>query len=585
MADLPPQIPLGTYLFSRLKSVGVDHIFGVPGDFNLKLLDYIYEVPDLKWVGTCNELNGAYAADGYARAANVPGVVLTTYGVGELSALNGISGSMAENVPVIHIVGQSYRFAQEEHTLLHHSPAPHGLKPNDHSDYEKASAPLNCCMEKLWDPKKVPEQIDSLVKKVMTLKEPGTLFVPADIVGVPVSSANLQNKIAPHFPIHPETDVIVDAILDAFAKSKRPVVLNDLFASRFSQKERTMKILEKTGAYGYVTFLGRSSIEETHPQFGGVYNGHVSFKGIVNAVEHDSDFILNIGAHVSDFNTGGMSRRVNDDKLIIVHAFYARVFGKNYDGVHFSHVLDRLIERLPNTPSAQVDRTPPEVEYPKPNLTGPLTQDTLPFLVSDFLTKGDTLIAETGTYQYGSRCTKLPLDAQYFAQYYYSSIGFALPAAFGAAIGKQITNNPNKRIHLVEGDGSAMVTIQEMASMVRHNLPITIFLINNTGYTIERCIWGPEQPYNDIPANWKWTQLFETFGAAPGQVETFKVSTLDELKELSQNKEFRNSTKPQLVELIMGKKDYPPVLWQSTIVSASWTNYKVAQWQESTGLK
>lgn len=585
MPELPATIPLGTYLFQRLKSVGVDHIFGVPGDFNLKLLDHIYEVPDLKWVGTCNELNGAYAADGYSRVADVPGVIVTTYGVGELSALNGISGSMAENVPVIHIVGQSYRFSQEEHTLLHHSPAPHGLKPNDHTDYEKSSAPLNCVMEKLWDPKKAPEQIDSLIQKVMTLKEPGTIFVPADIVGVPVSTANLKNQIVPRFPVHPDTDTVVDDILDAFAKSKRPVVLNDLFATRFRMKERTMKVLERTGAYGFATFLGRSSIEETHPQFGGVYNGHVSFKGVVKAVEEDSDFILNIGAHVSDFNTGGMSRRVADDKLIIVHAFYARVFGKNYDGVHFAHVLDRLLERLPEKPGPQVNTTRPEVEYPSPNLTGPITQNTLPFVVSEFLTKGDTLIAETGTYQYGSRCTKLPQDASYFAQYYYSSIGFALPAAFGAALGKQLTNNPNKRIHLVEGDGSAMVTIQEMASMVRHNLPITIFLINNTGYTIERCIWGPDQGYNDIPANWKWTQLFETFGAAKDQVETYKVSTLEELIKLSKDSSFRSSSKPQLVEVVMGKYDYPPVLWQSTIVGASWTGYKVGEWQEKTGLQ
>nr|AJE25525.1 pyruvate decarboxylase [Starmerella bombicola] len=420
-------IPLGTYLFKRLNQVGIEHIFGVPGDFNLKLLDHVYNVEGLKWVGTCNELNGAYAADGYARESGVPGVIVTTYAVGELSALNGISGANAENVPVIHIVGQSPRFAQDEHVLLHHSPAPHGLRPNDHSDYEKASEPLCCTTEKLWDPKKAPEQIDNLIYKVMQLKEPGTLFVPADMVSLPVSTANLSKKIAPAMPFHPSTDEVAQAILDAFAKAKRPVVLNDLFATRFNMKERTMQILERTGAYGYCTFLGRSSIEETHPQFGGVYNGQVSLKGVSKAIEEDSDFILNIGAHVSDFNSGGMSRTIDDSKLIIVHAFYARVFGKNYDNVFFGHVLDRVLQQLPVKVPAHVDTSKPKVDFPNPELKGKITQLTLPHVISKFLTPGDTLIAETGTFQYGSRCCSLPKDALYFAQYYYSSIGFALP--------------------------------------------------------------------------------------------------------------------------------------------------------------
>ena len=579
------EIPIGTYLFTRLKQVGVEHIFGVPGDFNLKLLDHVYNVPGLKWIGTCNELNGTYACDGYSRESGKIGVMVTTFGVGELSALNGVSGAFAENVPVIHIVGQSPRFAQQNNVLLHHSPAPHGLKPNDHTAYEKASEPLCCVTEKLWDPETAADQIDNLITQVTLLKEPGTLFVPADMCNLMVSTKNFATPIAPEFPVHPDTVVVADAIIDALSKAKRPVVLNELFATRFNMRERTHKILEATGAYGYVTFLGRSSINENHPQFGGVYNGHVSFPGVVDEVENKSDLVLNIGAHVSDFNTGGMSRQIPYEKTIIVHAFYASVFGKNYDGVYFGHVLDRVLERLPTTYKAQVDASKPLIKVPNPELKGAITQAALPFVISKFLVPGDTLIAETGTYQYGSRGTVIPQDSLYFAQYYYSSIGFALPAAFGAAIGKTLTSNPYKRVHLVEGDGSAMMTIQEVASMVRFNLPITIFLINNDGYSIERCIWGPYQGYNDIPPNWKWRQLFETFGAKEGQCETYKAETLEELVALSENKEFRESSKPQLVEIMMDKYDYPPVLRQSTVIGAANNAYQVAQWSQLNGLK
>ncbi|KAJ4169199.1 Pyruvate decarboxylase 1 [Fusarium falciforme] len=93
------EITLGKYLFERLKQVNVNTIFGLPGDFNLSLLDKIYEVDGLRWAGNANELNAAYAADGYARIKGLS-VLVTTFGVGELSALNGIAGSGYKSVPV-----------------------------------------------------------------------------------------------------------------------------------------------------------------------------------------------------------------------------------------------------------------------------------------------------------------------------------------------------------------------------------------------------------------------------------------------------------------------------------------------------
>lgn len=73
------------------------------------LLDEIYKVPGLNWVGCCNELNGAYAADGYTRIKGSPAALITTYAVGELSAMNGVAGAYAEHAGMIHIVGMPAR--------------------------------------------------------------------------------------------------------------------------------------------------------------------------------------------------------------------------------------------------------------------------------------------------------------------------------------------------------------------------------------------------------------------------------------------------------------------------------------------
>src|ERR1700761_3874076 len=108
------------HVLSRLHSIGVTDVFGVPGDFSFPICDAISEDPRMRWVGCCNELNAGYAADGYARIRGV-GAISTTYGVGELSAINAIAGAYAEHVPVFHLVGMPNFPTQEARRLVHHT--------------------------------------------------------------------------------------------------------------------------------------------------------------------------------------------------------------------------------------------------------------------------------------------------------------------------------------------------------------------------------------------------------------------------------------------------------------------------------
>jgi TPP-dependent 2-oxoacid decarboxylase len=104
VANITANMYIGTYLIERLKQLGIGGVFGVPGDYNLTFLDLIENDKQLDWVGNCNELNAAYAADGYARIKGISALV-TTFGVGELSAAAGIAGAYSENVAVVNIVG------------------------------------------------------------------------------------------------------------------------------------------------------------------------------------------------------------------------------------------------------------------------------------------------------------------------------------------------------------------------------------------------------------------------------------------------------------------------------------------------
>src|SRR5699024_7786563 len=111
---------VGEFIINRLKELGIKHIIGVPGDFNLSFIEQINEADDIEFVGACNELNAAYAADGYGRQSGV-GALLTTYGVGELSALNGIAGARAEHVPMVSLAGSPPLYSTEYRWNLHHS--------------------------------------------------------------------------------------------------------------------------------------------------------------------------------------------------------------------------------------------------------------------------------------------------------------------------------------------------------------------------------------------------------------------------------------------------------------------------------
>ena len=108
------------YLVKKLEELGVNDFFGLPGDYNFNILYAVENNPNTKWIGCTNELNAGYAADGYARIRGY-GAIVTTYGVGELSAINAIAGSSAENVPVISIVGVPATKTIENKTMVHHN--------------------------------------------------------------------------------------------------------------------------------------------------------------------------------------------------------------------------------------------------------------------------------------------------------------------------------------------------------------------------------------------------------------------------------------------------------------------------------
>src|SRR5246127_4488719 len=165
---------IGDFLLRRLEEAGIRHIFGVPGDYNLELLQQIQDAGALKWVGTCNELNASYAADGYARL-NGLGALTVTNGVGPLSAINGIGGSYSEHVPVICISGSIPLRSIDRGLGMHHTMADGSF---DH--FLRAYAQVTAAQARLT-PRDAAAEIDRLILTAWREKLPVYMEVPSDI--------------------------------------------------------------------------------------------------------------------------------------------------------------------------------------------------------------------------------------------------------------------------------------------------------------------------------------------------------------------------------------------------------------------
>ncbi|WEW54946.1 pyruvate decarboxylase [Emydomyces testavorans] len=554
------QIPVSEYLFRRLHQLGIRHVFGVPGDFNLNLLDHIYNVPDMRWVGTCNELNAAYAADGYARTRGIPGAVVTTYGVGELSAINGIAGAFSEYVPVIHIVGNTPRDMQRNHVRIHHTL---WMDKWDHTTYQKMSEPVQSDSAFITDPAAAPEQIDRVIETCVKTRLPVYLFIPLDVQDLMTDSSRLSTPLdleVCNEGKETQEDEVISEIVCAIDQASNPSVIVDMLVQRHGLVKEAKELIEEINAPAYITPMGKSIINESDPHFAGLYAGIVSSPPNLQAQAEAHDIILHIGPFPVSANTGGFSTNLPADKVIKLHPSYCSVGNKVWDGLNFRPVVKKLVQKLRKHPLKRKANPLPNLQS---HTEGPQVDDSCAepldhkrfwSRLSKYLQPDDFVIAEVGTSQFGSLDLNLPDNCEYYSQLYYSCIGFTVPALLGTLLARK-EMGVRGRVILLVGDGSLQVTVQEIGTIIREGLTPTIFVVNNAGYSIERLIHGPMQQYNDISTQWDHQKMLAFFGAP--NAPAFVAKTYAELGKVLNDEEFKKGDRIQLLEVFFDMLDSP----------------------------
>ena len=537
---------IGDYLVLRLKQIGVKHIFGVAGDYNMEFLDHIVNQEGIELVTTCNELNAAYAADGYGRINGIAALV-TTFGVGELSAINGIAGAYAEHVPVVTITGAPATKIQSSGALVHHT-----LGTGDFSLFARMYKNVTA-QQAYLTPENATTEIDRVLGVCLLKKLPVYIFLPMDVAATEVAAPS-DSLITPVFQSDPNTlTAAVDASVSLLDKASKPVIIADMGVDRYRLQSELRSLLSATG-YPYATMtMGKGLIEETHPQFIGIYNGAASEDYVQRRIEQ-ADCVLSIGVLMTDFNTGKFSAKLASSRTIEVHGQSLKIKGELYNNVAMQDFLTALSKHLQHRDAATLDLKPKQENLDvgfttdfQPNSTGVITQQRFWYRLAQFLKENDIVVAETGTCLFGSAVIPLPKGTTFVGQVLWGSIGYSVGSLLGCAIAA-----PQRRAILLVGDGAFQMTAQELSTMLRYNLKPIIILFNNDGYTIERDIHGGRMPYNDIQ-RWNYHKLYEIFS---NNGWSAKVSTEAELDSALQEAE-QNRDKLTFIEVVMDKMDSP----------------------------
>ncbi len=533
------QLTIGEYLLKKLQSYGVDHIFGIPGDYVVQLFDLIEKSP-IQHIGTTREETAGFAADAYARTKGI-GAACVTYGVGGLSMINAVTAAYAEKSPLVVISGSPAIKERGEDALLHHKGRDFYTQQRIYEEITVASALLD-------EPFTAFNEIDRVLDAVYRQKRPGYIELPRDRVST--QGALYQRPSIGENRSDPE--MLDAALADAIAfinQSESPVILAGAELHRFGCQSKLFSLAEEKQIPVVTTLLGKSVMPEAHPLYLGIYGGAMSRDEVTMLVE-TSDCVIILGAFMTDVNLGIYTAKLERSRCIYATSDRIAVRYSTYENVTFEDFIDNLCSpQLRERGDIDLEWV---MEVPQPFKMvpdQPLTMQRLFQQLNLLLREDMTVIPDVGDSLWGAADLRLPARTDFIALAYYTSMGFAVPAAIGAQLG-----NPTARPLVIVGDGAFQMTGTELSTTIRYGLNPIVLILNNRGYgTVRPFIDGS---FNDIE-NWNYTCVPKLFGSGiafatrtEGEFETAMKAALTETQHFV------------LIEARIDKLDMSPALTQ-----------------------
>ncbi|MDD2388483.1 MAG: biosynthetic-type acetolactate synthase large subunit [Desulfobacterales bacterium] len=449
---------------------GVEHIFGYPGGSVIPLYDVLFDSP-LKHILTRHEQGAAHAADGYARATGKVGVCLATSGPGATNLVTGLSTAYMDSIPMVAITGQV--------------PVPFiGNDSFQEADIYGISIPVTKYNYLIKDVRHLQQVIREAFYIARTGR-PGPV-----LIDIPKDIQTAEAEMKPAEPIslpgyisgRMETPEQVNAMIEAINTARRPVIYAGGGVVNSGASQELRQFIGLSHIPITTTLMGKG----IYPEDAALSLGMIGMHGTkyANYSIYESDLIIAMGVRFDDRVAGNVSKFAPLAKIAHIDIDAAEIgkrMGVDYPVVgDLKRILPLMSQQVQPRDRSQwlewVSRVKNQHPLEVPE-DGKLKPQYIIRTLSE-LNRDDLIIStDVGQHQmwaalyYQSRQPR-----RFISSCGAGTMGFGLPAAIGAAVGK-----PGRPVVLITGDGSIQMCIQELATARMYNLPVKIFIFNN-GY-------------------------------------------------------------------------------------------------------
>ena len=542
-------------LLECLSRLGINEIFGYPGGAVIPIYDELYNFKEIKHYFARHEQGAVHEADGYARSTGKVGACLATSGPGATNLVTGIMTAHMDSIPLLVITGQV------SSSLL-------GKDAFQESDIVGITVPITKNNYLVQDIKDLPRILKEAYY-IASTGRPGPVLVdiPRDIQlqEIPYDEFNkiYENNftLEGYNPVYEGHKGQIKTAIKMIKDSKKPLIIAGAGILKAHAYEELKEFVEKTNIPVAMTLLGLGSFPGDHDLALGMIGMHGTT--YANYAANEADLIIAAGMRFDDRVTGNPQKFIPNAKIIHIDIDPAEIGKNKLIDVpivgDLKNVLTDLNEKAPKVSHdewlKQIKKWKKDYSliYRKTEDDILIPQEILSEI--DKITKGDVIVAtDVGQHQmWAAQFLTFNNPYSILTSGGAGTMGFGLPAAIGAQVA-----NPNKKVLAVVGDGGFQMTFQELMLIKEYNLPVKIFIINNSYLGMVRQ-WQElfhEKRYSsvDLSYNPDFIKIGEAYG-----IKSIQLTNKKDLKK--HLKKILESDEAVLVECIVEKEEnvYPMI--------------------------
>ena len=518
-------------LILSLLAEQADTIFGYPGGAIMPVYDALYKFRDqITHILVRHEQGAAHAAEGFASMSGKPGVCMATSGPGATNLITGIADAFIDSIPMVCITGQVTS------GLL-------GTDAFQEIDILSLSSPVTKWNYLVTDPDEIPAVVAKAFYIARTGRPgPVLIDITKDAQQAMLTkefSYKFHEKVSGYSPKPEINEQAIEQAVKLIDQAKRPLIFAGHGIQIAKGEQQLMEFVEKTGIPVASTLLGLSVFPTAHPLYAGMLGMHGNYGP--NFLCNQADVIIAIGMRFDDRVTGNLDGYLQDCKIIHIEIDPAE-FHKNVKAdvpVHADakEALEKLIPLVKENKHPEWrDKFHKCYDQECDKVINGDLRDPSEFIkmghvinhLSDIAPKNMVMVTDVGQHQMvAARYTKFHSPDSWISSGGLGTMGFALPAAIGAAVAR-----PDRTVVAIIGDGGFQMTIQELGTIMQYKLPVKIMVLNNNFLGMVR----------------QWQEMFfenrysfvemtnpDFVAIAKGYfIESAKVSSRDELAEALQ---------------------------------------------------